>query len=112
MITRRRHTGTSPAQRGAALLDEVRPGWRENLTRPVNVTSIRDCPLGQLYGSYGEGMVTLRNRHHREDAHFSDSCGFTTDRSWYKSAGALNREWAGIISGRRSLWQRLAGRAA
>lgn len=45
---------------GAYLLDLHAPGWREkiNVDR-LNVLSCQDCILGQVYGKYAEGMITL-----------------------------------------------------
>jgi hypothetical protein len=50
----------TPAGRGAALLDEHNPGWREKLQRLIYFPDSFDCPLGQLYGSYGAGVRALR----------------------------------------------------
>ena len=51
---------TSAVERGALFLDEKRPGWwkeidvdRLNMGNPVS------CVLGQLCGSYGDGLYQL-----------------------------------------------------
>lgn len=50
---------------GAAALDEVRPGWREEIDVDLlDVASILDCPLGQLWGQYGAGHLALDDALH------------------------------------------------
>lgn len=48
-------------RRGAALLDEKGvPGWREKVNpRQLDMNSHHKCVLGQIYGSYGEGLLEL-----------------------------------------------------
>lgn len=46
--------------RGAALLDERRPGWhREIDSRRLYVSNCQYCVLGQLYGQYIHGLNAL-----------------------------------------------------
>ena len=50
--------------RGARLLDQRKPGWRDQLKEagdfgPRAIVSCFDCVLGRLYGSYGHGTVSL-----------------------------------------------------
>lgn len=47
-------------QRGAALLDQVRPGWhtRIDITR-LNLGSCDRCVLGQEYGDFTHGALAL-----------------------------------------------------
>jgi hypothetical protein len=47
------------AATGALLLDRHRPGWARRITRPVAVDSVRVCPVGQVYGSWGYGILRL-----------------------------------------------------
>lgn len=48
------------AARGAAFLDERASGWAERINLDtLDVIDIYRCPLGQLYGTYGAGMVAL-----------------------------------------------------
>src|SRR5215213_5279225 len=42
---------------GAAWLDVHKPGWPELITRPIDVRDVMNCPLAQIFGSYGEGAV-------------------------------------------------------
>jgi hypothetical protein len=104
----------SPARRGAELLDREYPGWREKITRPVRVADVRDCPLGQVYGTYGEGIMTLRLAGVSVSLlGFSDSHGFSDGSTWYKDSPTLDQEWEQIVHGRQlALWRRLTGRAA
>jgi hypothetical protein len=56
-------TTTTAAMRvaaGAAVLDFVRPSWREELNLvDLDVMGLTTCPLGQLWGSYGNGLGAL-----------------------------------------------------
>ncbi len=46
--------------KGAALLDEMRPGWREKINPDsINVWNVRNCPLGQVYGDYYLACIDL-----------------------------------------------------
>lgn len=45
-----------PANRGAELLDRIRPGWHNEIDLDtLEVSDFERCVLGQLYGNYGEG---------------------------------------------------------
>lgn len=44
---------------GAAWLDEHKPGWPELITRPIDVRDVMSCPLAQIFGSFGEGVVIV-----------------------------------------------------
>ena len=46
--------------RGAMLLDEHKPGWERKITKPVRVSSVFLCPLGQVYGNFHAGINSLR----------------------------------------------------
>lgn len=44
---------TPEVERGAALLDEVRPGWfREIDVKKLDLSQATNCVLGQLYGNW------------------------------------------------------------
>ena len=47
------------ARDGAAFLDEKVPGWTSKIKKPINIKNIRDCALGQLYGSYPKALAAL-----------------------------------------------------
>jgi hypothetical protein len=38
--------------RGCAYLDRKSPGWEDRITKPVDLTSSRDCVIGQVFGDY------------------------------------------------------------
>lgn len=45
---------------GVAFLDKKSPGWRKKIDlRYFNVASGQQCVLGQLHGSYGNGIRAL-----------------------------------------------------
>ena len=46
-------------ERGVALLNDHLPGWQKRITREVIIDSPIDCILGQIYGSYRDGLDTL-----------------------------------------------------
>jgi hypothetical protein len=47
-------------ERGAALLDRARPGWeREVSLDRLAMSSCNRCILGQVYGDYVDGLVSL-----------------------------------------------------
>lgn len=48
-------------RRGVALLDEKGvPDWRQKVdTRQLDMNSHYKCVLGQIYGSYGQGLLEL-----------------------------------------------------
>jgi hypothetical protein len=46
----------------AAILDRVKPGWRDRINAStLDLTSNDLCVLGQLYGHYRRGLVSLRD---------------------------------------------------
>jgi hypothetical protein len=46
----------------AAILDRVKPGWRDRIDpSTLDLTSNDLCVLGQLYGHYRRGLVSLRD---------------------------------------------------
>jgi hypothetical protein len=82
--------------RGAALLDQYRPGWTGEIdVHELRIESGSDCVLGQLYGDYGEGRerIGILNSTHAE------ALGFTGGKSgWY----GLNEAWRELIEDRRN----------
>lgn len=48
---------------GVLILDDYfGPGWRENIdTATLDLDSLRDCILGQLFGHYCDGLAMLGN---------------------------------------------------
>lgn len=78
--------------RGAALLDEQRPGWRDEIdVETLDLASECDCILGQLHGDYLEGVDML-------DLNLPDrvACGFdilSGVRDEDKAYARLTAEW-------------------
>lgn len=80
------------AAAGAALLDHHLPGWADRVARPVQVDSVTDCPVAQVYGSWVGGALRLD---HGETVGYGFlSRGFERDRE------ALEAAWAGEITRR------------
>jgi hypothetical protein len=64
--------------RGAALLDQQRPSWRDKVN--VSTLDMSDgswCVLGQAFGGYYEGRVRLRIDSHKATDH-----GFNCHARW------------------------------
>ena len=92
------------AQRGAALLDNIKPGWAQH----INIASLdmnhpNDCVLGQLYGEYtgplcvkifgdvgGKQLLSLVFEH-----------GFLCPSN--KNLRQLRNEWITLIEERRNV---------
>ena len=54
------NTNEQRVRRGARLLDQELPGWRSRVNSDsLDMGSSRRCVLGQCYGSYGSGIVSL-----------------------------------------------------
>ena len=65
------------AQRGALFLDERCPNWFSKIDiKTLDLGSCEQCVLGQLFGSYADGLAMLYSDSGvRDDAEF----GFATD---------------------------------
>lgn len=62
---------------GAVLLDQVRPGWREELNlATLDVASPFRCPLSQLYGGYTHAVMVLSGRDIYEVGSWASVHGF------------------------------------
>jgi hypothetical protein len=85
-------------RRGAALLDERTPGWMEriNLDR-LDIGSLADCPLGQVFGGFWAGHQhlwgTLWMSGEARQHGFADLP---------KNFTALTETWRALISERRA----------
>jgi hypothetical protein len=42
----------------AAKLDEVKPGWRNLITKPVNMCSSQCCIIGQVFGDFWDADLS------------------------------------------------------
>lgn len=95
--------------KGAALLDERNPGWRERINLgTLEIGSVYDCVLGQLYGEmdgydgYDVGKRLLFGREPYDDSYSSyikvvAEHGFTTTTCDYRN-GALNAAWKEFLT--------------
>jgi len=95
-------SSTSPRiERGAALLDELRPGWDKTIdVDRLDLGNCERCILGQLYGGYDQALQMLDGEVAKRPATF----GFNTygpERFW-----TLTERWRTYIERRRK------GRAA
>lgn len=71
---------------GMALLDERVPGWRDRVNRRrLDLSSMRKCPLGQIYGSFATALDVLHI------AGMSNRYGFLHDSQ--VSSGRLTSAW-------------------
>lgn len=82
--------------RGVEILDREEPGWVNHLnTDTLDISSLENCVLGQLYGSYGEGREALGIPLFCEDVYGFDGYSSGDVRS-------LTHEWLRVIESRRS----------
>jgi hypothetical protein len=87
------------AQRGAKLLDEMKPDWVQNIR--LETLDIRDgseCVLGQIFGEYSDGInkIWLFNATREAGYHpfNSQNHGFLVDYEWdtpYEVIDCLSR---------------------
>lgn len=80
--------------RGAAWLDERRPGWHTNIKASrINVDSSRDCVIAQAVGKdFGLALLELDAKHRMWSL---ASFGFAARGG--DDTAALNREWAELV---------------
>lgn len=93
--------GDSYAQRaaaGARFLDERTPGWESRInTATLNIASGNQCALGQVYGSYSEGLARTGA------APQSMSLGFSSTGNLDREYRLLTEAWRKEVQDRRSL---------
>ena len=82
--------GSEDVSRGVALLDEYYPGWRDEIDLgKLNMSSSDNCILGQLYGSYADGIYVLWDgyglHHGSACAGGYGFCGPWTKKHWVKA---------------------------
>lgn len=83
---------------GAKFLDEVMPGWAGKInTLELNVDSFKNCVLGQLYGSFWEGMRRLGHNPEWHDLYDDD--GFCVSNGFYPSMGDAGAYWLEKVAG-------------
>lgn len=85
-------SATTKVNRGAAILDEKRPGWpNEIILKELSIQDGTRCVLGQIYGSYFRGAREL-------DINAYTGLGFYDEHARY---GDLDKAWAKLISERQ-----------
>lgn len=95
-----------PAERGAALLDQLRPGWAAAIdTARLDLASSYNCILGQLFGSFCNGYLHLLK--HFGDLPYrvilNDHFGFTADSML--DYAELTTTWGTLIEQRLEEYQ-------
>jgi hypothetical protein len=102
------------AERGAALLDQLQPGWRDQIdVASLALNDCAACVLGQLYGSYQAAFtarVELGDLAFNDDGPDVAEYGFNRyidDEDevegiapWHPEWHALNQAWTHVITGR------------
>ncbi len=94
---------------GAAILDQIFPGWEDQVTKPIDMNSTDRDILGQIYGSLAEGCRRLEKEGIEKDTELVEK-GFVvlggTVRNNIDDCFLLKRAWA------REALDRLLCRAA
>lgn len=93
-------TGTTPAEKGATLLDSKYPGWAQKINLDtLDLSGARLCVLGQLYGSSEAGCKALGTDNHRA---FRPPYGFEASSigGYAANAQKLTDEWKALIHAR------------
>lgn len=95
--------------KGAALLDERLPGWWNKVdTKNLDTGDLDHCVLGQLYGDYVRGILSLLGLVAPDRP---SGLGFDMKTNlvqppnmtlWRREAEALNQEWVKAIEARRA----------
>lgn len=86
------------APAGAALLDRVNPGWRNDVSLDdFDIRSWDLCILGQVYGGYGEGLNALHGKGTPGRIAFSAAHGFLDHDTDEEFNSRLEAEWINII---------------
>ena len=78
---------------GAAFLDEINPGWEKRIDLDrLNIAEPGDCILGQLYGSYLQGVHTTQIKNPNQHGFYALP-GFSDD---------INQGWRNFVTRRLS----------
>jgi hypothetical protein len=97
-----------PIKMGVMLLDKEIHGWyKDDGPSPINLgtlklDSVKDCILGQLYGTFPVGMAALGISYHA-----AEHLGFMVPEqvnvvSYDRIYEAYTREWTDVITSRRN----------
>jgi hypothetical protein len=99
-------TAATPAEYGAAWLDEHDPGWADRvIVERLDIRQPCNCILGQLYSTNGKsGYSRLFDRHGEE---FMFRLGFDVDEETdavdvYTEFYRLNAEWSRLVVDRQT----------
>lgn len=86
---------------GIVLLDVTSPGWRDKVNiDDLNMRSGADCILGQIYGSYTDGVNALwSDWDSRDDAELDAKHGFDEGQNENQIYDLLHREWVRRLTG-------------
>jgi hypothetical protein len=90
-------TITGRAERGAALLDEKRPGWAQQIDlRRLNIADTCDCPAGQITGGpvYLTGWILVMENLGLDAPGLPAAYGFDGPEEDYE---ALTAAWRDLI---------------
>lgn len=81
-------------RKGAALLDDVAPGWREKIDlSTLDIGDYQQCVLGQLYGTYGEAIPALHPHLASMEQRHSHGFAGVAAMDGFESESRLTRAW-------------------
>ena len=91
--------GQTPVDRGIALLDKHGPkDWRKKIDCDLlNLESCHNCVLGQLFGDYGDGLLTLQTRVNYGSHTVIDIYGAAYGFSTVYSYEELTSQWRTVL---------------
>lgn len=75
MNEEQREVGTARIAKGVAILDVHAPGWQEEIDpEALDLRSLTQCVLGQVFGGFGDGMEALFGSVYAEMNAHSQEC--------------------------------------
>ena len=95
----------SPAEKGAALLDRVKPDWADKIDLDTfDLSSTIYCIIGQLYPRYHEGLEALGLDHNDILIRVTnqEDYGFYAKSSDDDEWDELQQEWIDLINERKT----------
>ncbi len=83
---------------GVAVLDQKNPGWRGQVDLDIlDMHNTRSCVLGQLYGSYWDGLEVLTGLHWLDNGSqiraWAIGHGLQVRPSDFDDMGAMHRDY-------------------
>lgn len=96
------------AQRGAAFLDNtVRKDWRSKIdTDTLDISSSYNCILGQIFGSYHDGIDAIFNKMvlvTPVEIHASEYLGFCGDSYFDYTYEEINSAWIKVVEEKQGI---------